>query len=217
MTKYRIIASLLTGLGFVSLICLLMNIRILTFFLSLLFFPGGIFLVIVKLDSYKALLVANVVVYSLLALCVILAKFRGLPDEHFKWLSVRMILPVAVVSTLACFPALNLLLPVGMAELARQELEMQQALNPGVNLQEARSILSERKIEFSEYSEKSGDPVFLGADKRIDASAGDTVVSGHGRTSAWSFPCSYEMRIILLFGADGKLKDSYIRRFPLCP
>jgi len=56
-----------------------------------------------------------------------------------------------------------------------------------------------------------------GPDKRIDARTGDRVIVSRWRTSAWSFPCGYDLEIILLFALDEKLKDRYIRRFPVCP
>jgi hypothetical protein len=109
------------------------------------------------------------------------------------------------------------MLPVGMADLAKQKRELQQALNPSVNLQDARSVLNNRHVEFGEQLQESDALVFQGSDKRINAEAGDRVIVSRWRTSAWSFPCGYDMEIILLFGPDEKLKDRYIRRFPLCP
>jgi hypothetical protein len=217
MTKFKVFASLLAGLGFVSLLCLSINIPILGLFLSLLFAPGAIVMTVAKLDSYIVLLVVNFAIYSLLAFCVILFRLRSLPEEEFKRFTVRMLLPVVAVSTLACFPTLNPMLPLGMAELADQERELEQALIPSMNLQEVRSILEKKNIDFGEQVQKTAKVLSQSPGKQIDASPGDIVVTGHWETSAWSFPCGYHMLIVLLFGPDEKLKDHYICRLPRCP
>jgi hypothetical protein len=220
MTKYRVCASFLAGVGFVSVLCLSLNIPAANFLLSALFAPGAIVIAPFNFgerSSVVALFGANVLTYSVLAFGVILLRFRELLEGELKRFSVRMLSPIVAISTLACFPALNPMLPVGMADLAKQERELQQALNPSVNLQDARSVLNNRHVEFGEQLQESDALVFQGPDKRINAEAGDRVIVSRWRTSAWSFPCGYDMEIILLFGPDEKLKDRYIRRFPLCP
>jgi len=93
------------------------------------------------------------------------------------------------------------MLPVGMVELAKQERELQQALNPSVSLEAARSVLNKRKLNFGEQLQESDRLVFQGPDKRVTARTGDRVIVSRWRTAAWSFPCGYDMEIILLFGA----------------
>jgi len=220
MTKYRVFASLLAGAGFVSVLCLSLNIPAVNLLLSSLFAPGAILIAPFNFGewgSVVALLGANVLIYSVLAFGVILLRFRGLLKGELKRLTIRMLLPVVAASTLACFPALNPMLPVGMEDLAKQERELQQALNPTVNLQDARSVLNNRHVEFGEMLQESDALVFQGPDKRINARTGDRVIVSRWRTNSWSFPCGYDMEIILLFGTDEKLKDRYIRRFPMCP
>jgi hypothetical protein len=221
MNKYRVCASLLIGVGFVSVLCLLLNVPGLNLILSALFVPGAIALDVLRLaesDSNTTLLAANVIIYSLVAFFVILLRFRSSPIEQSRRFTARMVLPVLAVLILACFPVLNPMLPVGMAELGRQERELQQALNPSVNVHEARSVLEKRGIDFGEHIQESDGLVFQdGLDKRITASTGDLVLVSRWRTSAASFPCGYDMEIVLLFGHDEKLKDRYIRRFPICP
>jgi hypothetical protein len=220
MTTYRVCASLLTGVGFVSVLCLSLNIPAVNLLLPALFAPGAIVIAPFNFGEWGsaiALLGANVLIYSVLAFGLILLRFRRLLAGELKRLTVRMLLPFVAVSTLACFPALNPMLPVGMADLAKQERELQQALNPSVNLQDARSVLNNRHVEFGDQLQESDALVFQGPDKRISARTGDRVIVSRWRTSAWSFPCGYDMEIILLFGPDEKLKDRYIRRFPVCP
>ncbi len=221
MTKYRVCASLLVGVGFVSVLCLLLNIRFLNLGLFALFAPGAIALYVLNFaqgDSNTALLAANMVIYSLFAFCVILLRFRSSPIEQYRRFTALMLLPVVAVLILVCFPVLNPMLPVGMAELGRQERELQQALNPSVNVQEARSVLEKRGIDFGEHLQESDGLVFQdGLDKPITGSTGDLVLVSRWRTSATSFPCGYDMEVVLLFGPDEKMKDRYIRRFPMCP
>ena len=147
MTKYRIFASLLAGVGFVAMLCLSLNIPAVNLLLSALFALGAVVITPFNFGAWGsvvALLGANVLIYSLLAFGVILLRFRGLLEGELKRLAVRMLLPVVAASTLACVPALNPMLPVGMADLAKQERELQEALNSSVNLQDARSVLNNR-------------------------------------------------------------------------
>ncbi len=202
MTKYRICVSLLSGLGLTSLVCLLLNIPVANLFLSVLLIPGAILLNILlrpaNWDSILALLGANVAIYSILAFAIILLRFRAM-------------------SCLVCFPSLNPLWPKGMAELSRQESELQQALPMNMGLQDARSVLKAKGIQFYESIENSESVVLQGPDRRIAASAGDRVLSSRFQTSASSFPCGYDIRIILVFGQDERLKERYVHRFPMCP
>jgi len=116
MTKFRALASLLAGVGFVSILCLSLNIPAVNSLLSGLFAPGAIVIALFNFDewgSVVALLGANVLIYSVLAFGVILLRFRGLLEGELKRLTIRMLLPVVAVSILACFPAFNPMLPVG--------------------------------------------------------------------------------------------------------
>jgi hypothetical protein len=153
MTKYRVCISLLSGLGLTSLVCLLLNIPWASLFLSALFIPGAIALNILlrsaNWDSIPALLGANAVFYSIVALVVILLRFRDIQAVKLRRIAIWMVLPVTVMSCLVCcFPSLNPLLPVGMAELSNQELGLQQALPVNMSLQDARSVLKAKGIQF---------------------------------------------------------------------
>ena len=221
MTKYRVCVSLLSGLGLTSLVCLLLNIPWANFFLFALFTPGAVVLNIMlrsaNWDSIPALLGANVIVYSILVLVVILLRFRSIQAVRLKRIAIWMVLPVTATSCLVCFPSLNPLLPRGMADLSRQELGLQQALPLNIGLQDARAVLKAKGIQFYESIEKSESVVFQGPDGKITATAGDRVLSSQFQTSASRFPCGYDMWVILLFGHDERLKDRYVHRFPICP
>jgi hypothetical protein len=58
---------------------------------------------------------------------------------------------------------------------------------------------------------------FEGPDNKISAHVGEQVLSGRFRTPAYSFPCTYDMKITLVFGQDERLKDRYIHRAQVCP
>jgi len=200
---------------------LLLNIPVANFFLFALFTPGAIVLNILlrsaNWDSIPALLGANVVIYSILALVVILLRFRNIEVPKLRHFAIWMVLPVTTMSCLVCFPSLNPLFPIGMAELSRQELGLQQALPLNMGLQDARSVLKAKGIQFYESIENSESVVFQGPDRKITAAAGDRVLSSRFQTSASRFPCGYDMEIILLFGQGERLKERYVHRFPICP
>jgi len=69
MTKYRVCASLLAGVGFVSALCLSLNIPVIGLVLFALFAPGAIAVAgfIGEWGSFAVLLGANVLIYSTLA------------------------------------------------------------------------------------------------------------------------------------------------------
>ena len=87
-----------------------------------------------------------------------------------------------------------------------------------MGLQDARSVLKSKGIQFYESIQDSEDVVFNnGIDRKIMAAAGDRVLSSRFQTSASTFPCGYDMQVILVFGHDEKLKERYVHRFPICP
>jgi hypothetical protein len=100
---------------------------------------------------------------------------------------------------------------------AKQELGLQEALPVNMGLQDARSVLKAKGIQFFESIENSENIVFKGPDRQITAAAGDRVLFSRLQTSASRFPCGHDMEIILLFGQNEKLKERYVQRLPICP
>jgi len=221
MTKYRICIAFLSGLGFTSLVCLLLNIPVVNFFLSALLIPGAIVLSILSRsenwESIPALLGVSSVIYSILSLVVILLRFRNTQAAKLRQIAIWLVFPVVAMSSLACFPSLNPLWPVGMAELSRQEIELKKALPLNMSLDNARGVLRARGVEIQESIERAESVVFESPDAKIKAVAGDRVLSSRFQTSATNFVCGYDMNVILLFGQDERLKERYVRRFPICP
>jgi hypothetical protein len=163
------------------------------------------------------LFAANVVTYSLAAFVVIFLRLRNARSAQLGRIAGWSILPVATVAVLACFPSMNPLWPHHMAELVQQESELQNAIQLGMGLEQVRDVLKSRKIQFNESAEPTGSLVLHNSQANITAQSGDTVLVSRFQTEAFEFPCGCDMQIVLLFGHDGKVKERYIRRFPMCP
>jgi hypothetical protein len=192
MTKYRLAISLLWGIGFTSLICLLMNLN---WFIGMLLIPGG-----------------------LSAFTVPLLVLRRTPLEQLRRIAGWSIAPVTVAAILACFPSMNPLWPHGMKELARQESDLQTAIPVGASLEQVRGVLNSRKVQFYE-STQSSDGIVLQYpnEATMTAQSGDTVLVSRFDTEAFEYPCGYDMQIVLVFGPTHNLKQRYIHRFRMCP
>lgn len=192
MTKYRLAVGLLWGIGFTSLLCLLMNLN---WFFGMLLIPSGLF-----------------------AFAAPLLVLRGVRLEQLRRIAVWSTIPTAAVAVLACIPALNPLWPHGMGELGKQESELQTAIPLGMSLDQVRSVLTSRKIQFYESTQQSDGIVLQHPQEAtVTAQSGDTVLVSRFHTEAFEFPCGYDMQIILVFGRDLNLKQRYIERFRMCP
>lgn len=217
----RIFLAFLLGLGITALVCLAVNIPVAGFFLAGLLMPGAmpaiIFPTLVSWDSVPLLLAANVLFYSTLAYTFILLRFRGVLAARFKSVSLRLVLPVAALSCLACVPRVNPILPVGMAELSKKEADLQSALPISSSISDARAALRSRGITFTEFVENSDEVVFRRGSEKVAASAGDRVLGANLQTPAFKFPCGYRLDILLVFGPDDIMKARHIGRSPLCP
>jgi hypothetical protein len=219
--KHKIAVALLCGAGFTSLLVLLLNISVLSMFLSVFLLPGGILAdVLVRPKEFSPpllVLAANALVYSLLIYAGVSAFGRGIRAEKIRLAMIRLVFPVAILVGLACIPKLNPLWPRGMMELARQEKSLQEALPVGMGLEGARAVLRSKGIEFHEKDETSQEVMLERPDTSITAVAGDRVISARLETEARQFPCGYAIQIVLLFGQDERLKDQYVHRLRLCP
>jgi len=191
MTKYRLAIGLLWSVGFTSLSRLLMNLN---WFFGFLLLPGG-----------------------LVAFAVGFLMFRKAGLTERRRIAGWSVLPATLAVAFACIPAINPLWPHGMAELAKQESELQTAIPSGMSLDRVRGVLNSKKIQFYESTEPSDGVVLENADTTMTAHAGDTVLVSRFDTKAFEFPCGYDMQIILVFGNDRNLKQRYIHRFRMCP
>lgn len=191
ITKYRLAIAVLWGIGLTALSCLLMNLN---GPIGLLLFPSG-----------------------LLAFAVPFLLFRKAGLTELKRIAGWSVPLVITLAALACFPSMNPLWPHGMTELARQESDLQAAIQLGMSLDQVRDVLNSRKIQVYEFNKPSDGIVLENPQTTITAQSGDTVLVSRFETGAFEFPCSYDMQIVLLFGQSRKLKERYIHRFRLCP
>ncbi len=220
--RYKFLVALLCGTGFASLSVLLLNVWPIAQPLSIFLLPGAIPVAYLsgsqEFGPPLAVLAANALVYSGIAYAILFAYCRNLKAATMRLAAIRLTAPALILLGLACIPALNPLWPRGMMELAKREKELQDLLPLGVGLEQARSVLRSKGIEFHEKTERAATVVL---DNRhgviVTAAPGDRTISSRLETEASQFPCGYDMQIILLFGQDQKLKQQYIHRWRLCP
>jgi hypothetical protein len=217
MTKYRLAIAVLWGLGFTALLSLLLNLSLA---FGIFLFPGGILAAVLsnpKVHPMAVVFAANTVMYGLAVFVVISLRFRNTGSDQLRRFAGFSLLPVITLAALAGFPRLNPLWPNGMPELAQQESELQNAIQPGMGLEQVREVLTSKRIRFTESAEPTGGIVLQNPPTTMTAQIGDTVLVSRFHTEAFEFPCGYDMEVVLLFGRDGKVRERYIRRFPMCP
>jgi hypothetical protein len=189
--------------------------------LSLLLLPGSIpatFLTkTTGLGAPLAILAGNAFFYSLVAFAIVSGRFRNATRTFARLTAVKLLVPTVVLLFLACVPALNPLWPRGLTELTNQEKDLQQALPPGLLLDQARSVLSSNGMHVNETQETTKRTILQRDNKGVTASPGDRVLSARLETKASEFPCGYVIEVVLLFGPDERLKEPYIHRLRLCP
>jgi hypothetical protein len=222
--KQRILAALLSGTGFVSLLLLILKllpILIVSVAISALLIPGGALVAVLfrskDFDPPLAVLAADALVYSVVFYIVLSIFWRNASPVTIRRVANRLAVPVVILLGLVCVPAFNPLWPRGLNDLTKQENELRAALAQGAELNGVRSLLSSKGIQFQEEVEPSDTLVIKRGEESIIAAAGDRVLSARLQTQASEFPCGYDMEIVLLFGSDDRLKQQYIGRLRVCP
>ena len=182
---------------------------------AFLLFPGGfIAAILFHSDAPFIVMASNAFVYSG-ASYVFLAAKRDVSAPFLRLASIRSVIPVAILVGLACIPTLDPLLPRGLVELKRQESALQNDLPDDVGIEQARSVLRSKSIQFYESQPSTG-VVLQREGTTMVASDGDRLIHSRFQTNAGQFPCGYDMEVDLLFDASGKLKQRYIHRFRVC-
>lgn len=225
MTRYAIAVAVLCGAVLASVPVLLLNLSLpspVAVLLMLLQLPGGIFahFVVGSEDFGPPLLVlaTNTVCYSGIAYTGLFVLGRGISSKKMRIATVGLALPALVLLTLACFPSFNPLWPRGMAELTRQERELQEAFPVGMDVESVRTVLLSKGIKFYENTEERERLVLnRGKGESVKSAPGDRLISAQFQTEASQYPCGYDMEIVLLFGRDDKLKQQYVHRLRICP
>jgi hypothetical protein len=216
MTMYRLSLAVLCGLGLSALAPLLLRGPLwIAIPAAFLLFPGGfIAAILFHSDSPFIVMASNAFVYSGLSYVFLAAK-RNVNAPFLRLASIRSVIPVAVLVGLACIPTLDPLLPRGLVELKRQESALQNDLPDDVGIEQARSVLRSKSIQFYE-SQRSTGVVLQREGTTMVASDGDRLIHSRFQTNAGQFPCRYDMEVDLLFDASGRLKQRYIHRFRVC-
>ena len=221
---YNLSLALLCGVGVTSLWLLLLRVAptaLLSGVLSIFLLPGFLLGALLwrsrEFAPPLAVLALNALTYSAIALSMLLVFCRGAAATTMRRVTMRVFVPAVILTGLACIPALNPLWPRGMAELTKQERELQEAFPSGMHLSDARGVLRSSQIRFQERTETAETVVWSREDRRMTAVAGDRVAWARLQTEARQFPCSYEIEVILIFGPDERLKDRHIERSRVCP
>jgi hypothetical protein len=223
-TRQQILAALLSGTGFTSLLLLLLKmlpVLIVSVAISTLLIPGGALVSILfrpkEFNPPLAVLAANSFVYSVVFYFVLAAFWRHPSPGTIRRVTIRLAAPAVILLGLVCVPAFNPLWPRGLDDLTKEENELRAALPLGSELNQVRALLSSKGFQFREEVERSATVVLRRGDKSITAAAGDRVLSAKLQTQASQFPCGYDMEIVLLFGSDNSLKQQHIGRLRVCP
>ena len=145
--SYRVLVAALTGVGFTAVLCLVLRVHLL---IAVFLFPAVLFL-----PSAWAVMAANAVIYSVAAYYI----FRNKSLSGSRRMALGLILPVLLLSSFACLPKFNVLLPAGMCDLAEQEQELSREIPEGTSVEQARSILKSKNIAFGERIESSASTV----------------------------------------------------------
>lgn len=162
--SYRLILSLLAGIGFTGLLTLALNIPSpIVLFISLLLFPGVLlsaaFFPAEGLGPPVPLLVFNACFYSLVAYFVLDLWLR-IELRKARLAVLFLAVPVLLVAWFACIPSMSPLWPQGMSELADKEKKLREGLPLGSNIESARTFLRTQKIEASEQPAQNGEVIY---------------------------------------------------------
>jgi hypothetical protein len=183
---------------------------------AFLIFPGGLIAALpFHSESPFIVMAGNAFFYTILTY-FFLGVRSDVGARFLRLASICLVVPVAALVTLSCIPSLNQMFPSGMAELGRQEAELQNDFPDTVNIENARAVLRSKNIQFDESNPSTG-VIIQRQDANMQASSGDTLMYSRFQTNARQFPCDYDMEIYLLFDATGKLKQHYVHRFRICP
>ena len=224
MIKHKLSVAVLSGSGLASFLVLVLNVhaQIVAVVASLFLLPGGVLATLLTRSNEftppLAVLATNALVYSAFVFIVLIAPLsRGVNTSTMRVLAIRLVFPALLLIGLACVPAFNPLWPHGMAELAKQEKNLHEALPLGMGLDQARAVLQSKGIQFQERAEETQTVVFEREGKNVTADRGDSVIWTRLETKASQFPCGYQIEIVLLFGQDKTMKQQHIERFRICP
>jgi hypothetical protein len=221
--KHKACVALLIGAGFTSFLVLALNISpaLASVAVLVLLAPGSVTGSLLsrstELGPPFAILAGNTVFYAV-AVYFIISRYWATEDAvKARRIAAWLIVPVVALSSLVCFPRFNPLWPRGINDLTKQQRDLQAAFHLGMELSQCRAALQTRGISIREETEPTEGVVLERGDRKITNIAGDRILSARFQTGASSYPCGYDMEIILVFGQDNKLKQQYIAPLRICP
>lgn len=210
----RMALAVLVGVAFTAISALMLRLTPLSY-LALL--PGRLATELLTdpeaTPTALAILITNVLVYSVVAFAIL----RVIPFDSDKAGRVLRILwaPALLVMIFAMVPRFNPIWPSGFEDLRVHERQLQDSLQAGIDLEEARARVS--GIEISEIPIHETQEVLRLKDLTITADKGDLLLRTARRTqTAFRYPCSYDLEVVLIFGSDHKMKQRYIRERKTC-
>lgn len=205
------------GLALASLLPLLLNVHKLEYPAMLFMILGGVIaspLARQELSPHPIFLMgANAIFYavSIFGLLNFWGQLRAMATRIPLW---NYAVTAAVLFGLACVPAFNPLWPSGLAELRAQKVKLERVIDSNMTADEVAAALAKKSVLLSHHAvARSAENVGDG----IAASPGDSVLIGKLQTKAVQYPCGYQLRVVVVFGPDGKMKNHLVTSQPVCP
>lgn len=214
--------ALVFGAGFSALAVLLLNLKtaIASVILSLVLLPGFLFasLPFRSREFYSPIgvLAVNSIIYAGVAYFLLARYFSRLSARRPTFILSLFTVPSIALVSLASVPSLNPMWP-RMDQVIREENDLRHGIPVGTNLEQARSFLRMRDVEFQEEKidfqkeipQRGGPPILV-----LD---GERFLSARIITDSGQFPCGYAIELGLLFDSTGILKENRVNRLRLCP
>jgi hypothetical protein len=136
------------------------------------------------------------------------------PRRH-PWLAIAVLLLVSILGYLA-----YLFQPHGYRNLERLEGLANRCTSLGASIADVSSCFQTAGIEFTAYPRANEEaPLFFNGRVTITAHKGDIPMVAATRSGAHGpFPCGrVDLHIVLVFGADERLRDRFVERSYTCP
>ena len=217
--KYRFVFALLAGFAFASISTLLLNLSVLGLAANIFIIPGLIAANASRTGELGHIIIAltvNGLSYSAFAFAFLTWKRISGFGSRPKLVLIFIAMAVSTLVGFACVPSLNLLWPQSMEKLNQDERDLRNGLRVGFTLDQARTSLKSRGIEFYEQAITERQSVPAYGDGFL-ALPGDRVISARVQTKAWEFPCGYVINVVVGIDSNEIIKESKVSRMRMCP
>jgi hypothetical protein len=224
LTKYKLLVALLCAVGATAVAVLLLGVTPSAFALLL---PGLPFAIVLggatQSDSPLILFASTLAGYSCLAVAAVFWGVRNSDPGKWRRWTIRLAIPVAILTILACIPTLDPLWPEGMTRMRKKEAVLY-AIPENATPEQVRSTLKSEGIQFKEEVETDPQVVLSKENTVISANKGDRLIFTDvspdqikPEPDATLWPCRFDIQIVFLFDPEGKLKQRYVGHARLCP